>query len=129
MLRRLFTAGATTTCLALGTLGCSGDSEGDGSSSGGSAASGGAGGSAGSVGGAGGNAGVGVGGAGGMATGYPAGPYGNQEGDTIPDLSWEGFVNDAAMGKANAQPFGPYSMNDLRQSGRSYALVHLSEFF
>ncbi len=85
---------------------------------------------------------AGAGGSAGMATGgsagtgaagtpamYPPGPYGNQVGDVFPPLTWEGFVNDAAVGKANAQPFGAYSSEALMNSGRRLAFVHLSEFF
>jgi hypothetical protein len=58
---------------------------------------------------------------------YPAGPYGTAKGDVIADLSWEGYVNDAADAVATTRPYGPYSLDALRHSGRRYALVNLAE--
>jgi hypothetical protein len=60
---------------------------------------------------------------------YPAGPYGRMKGDTFPLLAWEGYVNPTASSLSTSQPYGPYSMDDARRSGRSYGLVHVSEFF
>ena len=60
--------------------------------------------------------------------GYPQGPYGSKVGETIWPLSWEGYVNDTAVGLADTRPYGPYSMDQLRRSVRAYALVHVSEF-
>jgi hypothetical protein len=65
----------------------------------------------------------------GVASAYPSGPYGNNLGDTMPNLSWQGYVNDAADALSTTKPFGPYSMDDLRKSGRPLALMHLSEYF
>jgi hypothetical protein len=104
-----------------------------GSGTGGSAGAGGAG-TGGS--GAGGSAGTaGAGGSAGSAActpaaNYPAGPYGEAVGDTIADWHWKGYVNETAQGLANTHPYvNDYSMDDLRKSGRGYALVHLSEDF
>jgi hypothetical protein len=60
--------------------------------------------------------------------GYPAGPYGDKVGDTFPPLLWEGYVNDAADAISNTKPFGTYSMDAVRKSGRTYAMIHVSEF-
>jgi hypothetical protein len=60
---------------------------------------------------------------------YPAGPYGSKEGDVIANLSWMGYENDAADVVSNTKPYAPYSMDAVRRSGRSYALVHVSDFY
>jgi hypothetical protein len=70
----------------------------------------------------------GAGGTGGDPGGYPAGPYGRDIGNTFPNLAWQGYVNDAAVGLASAQPFVVYTMDDVRRSGTGYAIVHVSEF-
>lgn len=80
------------------------------------------------VGGAGGDGTGGVG-TGGQPPGYPDPPYGVEVGETMANLQWEGFVNDDAQGLANAQPFVDYSMNDVRLSGKEYALIHMSAVF
>ncbi len=59
---------------------------------------------------------------------YPAGPYGHDVGSVIPPLVWEGYADPAADALANTKPYGPYSMNDLRLSGKAYGIVHLSAF-
>jgi len=60
---------------------------------------------------------------------YPSGPYGNTVGATFPNLQWVGHVDDAADVVATTEPFGPYSMDDVRHSGKAYAFVHVSEFY
>lgn len=60
---------------------------------------------------------------------YPSPPYGNAVGSTFPALSWEGYVDDAADALASTKPYGPYSSDQLRKSGKRYALVHVAEFF
>ncbi len=65
----------------------------------------------------------------GMMGGYPAGPYGNTVGQIIPPLVWEGYVDPAADVIATTEPYGNYSMDDLRQSGKPYAIVHVSDFY
>lgn len=60
---------------------------------------------------------------------YPPGPYGNEVGDTIAPLIWEGYVNPTAVGLANSRPYGPYTMNDLRLSGKKYALLYAADFW
>jgi hypothetical protein len=60
---------------------------------------------------------------------YPAEPYGHDIGQVMPNLQWHGYVNETAEGVATAQPFVPYSMDDVRHSGKPYAFVHVSEFY
>ena len=135
---------AAASALVIAGNGC-GSSNNGGSSAGaagsGQGGSGGVSGSAGAAGnaGAGGTGGAagsaGTGGSGGTAActpapSYPAGPYGENVGDVIADWHWKGYVNETAAGLANTQPYvNDYSMDDLRRSGRGYALVHLSENF
>ena len=60
---------------------------------------------------------------------YPPGPYGNGVGDVFPLLQWEGYVDDLADAIATTKTYGNYSMDDVRKSGKAYALVHTSETF
>ena len=60
---------------------------------------------------------------------YPAGPYGIREGDVLANLSWEGYQNLAGTAVSTTLPYGPISMQTIRETGRHYALVHLSEFY
>src|SRR5450432_38391 len=59
---------------------------------------------------------------------YPAGPYGNAEGDVFPPLVWEGYVDPNADAIATTKSYGTYSMDDVRKGGKAYALVHTSDF-
>jgi hypothetical protein len=61
--------------------------------------------------------------------GYPPGPYGNAIGDTFPPLKWEGYVATTGSVIVNTLPFQDYAMDDARQSGKLYAMVHVSAFF
>ncbi len=98
----------------------------------GGAVSGGAGGAvSGGAGGAltGGTAGVaGSAGAGGIAANYPPGPYGNDVGDTIADLKWEGYVNETADTQSDSKPYMDYGTDAMRKSGKRYGLIHISAF-
>ena len=67
-------------------------------------------------------------GVGDLATSYPAGPYGNAVGDTIAPLVWEGYADPLANTLASTEPYGAYSMDDLRRSGVPFGVVHVSEF-
>jgi hypothetical protein len=60
---------------------------------------------------------------------YPAGPYGNREGQVLADLRLDGYVNLAADRVSTELPFVQTSMAALRGRGRGYGLVHLSEVF
>jgi hypothetical protein len=71
----------------------------------------------------------GAGGTGGQLGEYPPEPYGRNVGETFPNLAWQGYVNDTAVGLASTQPFVDYTMDDVRKSGKGYAIVHVSEFF
>ncbi len=60
--------------------------------------------------------------------GYPAGPYGSAVGQTVADLAWEGYVNEAHELVSTSLPYGPTSMGAVRATGAPFALVHLSGF-
>ncbi|MFO0644748.1 MAG: hypothetical protein U0326_00765 [Polyangiales bacterium] len=60
---------------------------------------------------------------------YPAGPYGNREGDILANLSWEGYQNLDGRAVSTTLPYGPMTLQTVRETGRHYALVHLSEFY
>lgn len=68
-------------------------------------------------------------GGGGADTGYPAPPYGNQVGEVMPLLLWEGYINPNADAVATTQPYVDWSTDDVRTSGVSHALVHLAAVF
>lgn len=57
---------------------------------------------------------------------YPAGPYGNAVGDTLANLAWEGYVNLDASASSDTLPYGDYSTDDMRKSGKSYGLIHVA---
>ena len=63
-----------------------------------------------------------------MAASYPPGPYGPEVGNVFPPLLWEGYVDLAGDAVATTKPYGPYLMDDVRASGRAYAMIHVSEF-
>ncbi|HEY8091054.1 MAG TPA: hypothetical protein VIF09_24495 [Polyangiaceae bacterium] len=99
-----------------GTTGSSGGgASSSGGASSGSASSSGGGSSSGS---SGGDAGFGA---------YPAGPYGTAVGDTIQDMKWIGYVDDAASAVATTLPYVSYSLDDARKSGKHYAMINLAE--
>jgi len=58
---------------------------------------------------------------------YPSGPYGVHVGDVIANMSWMGYVDDAADAIATTKPYVPYSLDDARKSGRKYAMLNLAE--
>ncbi len=60
---------------------------------------------------------------------YPAGPYGNRAGNVLANLSWEGYTNLEGAAVSTTLPYGPTSMQAVRETGRAFALVHVSEFF
>jgi hypothetical protein len=59
---------------------------------------------------------------------YPAGPYGNTVGATIPPLVWEGYNDPLANAVATMKTYGPYTMDDLRKSGLAFGMIHVSDF-
>ena len=50
-------------------------------------------------------------------------------GDEMPDLQWEGYVNEDADGVSTTKPFVDYGTAELKASGRRYAMLHTSETF
>jgi hypothetical protein len=69
--------------------------------------------------------GMGGQGTGGVPDGYPAGPYGNELGDTFPYLVWQGYVSTDPAALANVEPWTEtYTSDDVRTSGAPYALIH-----
>ena len=61
--------------------------------------------------------------------GYPQGPYGADVGETVPNLVWEGFVNEDGSRSASEGPYAAFTLDDARRSGRRYALVHFGAVF
>lgn len=62
---------------------------------------------------------------GGSPPGYPAGPYGNQEGNTFPFLTWQGYLSTDPAALATAETWtDTYTSLDLHGSGAQYALIH-----
>ena len=57
---------------------------------------------------------------------YPAGPYGSNMGDTLEDLQLDGYLNAAGTQLSTTLPYAPVSLQNLRETGRRYALVHTS---
>ena len=61
---------------------------------------------------------------------YPEGPYGSAVDDTLTNLRLQGYLNEDPATISNTTPFlDAYSLEDVRATGASYALVHVSEFF
>ena len=72
-------------------------------------------------------------GAGGMGTGgspidgYPDGPYGPQEGQTFPQLTFQGYLSTDPAALATTETWTEtYTSQDMFESGAAYALVHTS---
>jgi hypothetical protein len=57
---------------------------------------------------------------------YPAGPYGDEMGDTLAPLALQGWVNADGSDLANTAPFVPFTTEDLRQAGSPHVLLHLA---
>ncbi len=63
-------------------------------------------------------------GMGGMGN-YPPGPYGNQEGDTFPQIVLEGYLSTNPSALATTETWtDTYTSVDLYTSGADYALIH-----
>ncbi|MGH7294503.1 MAG: redoxin domain-containing protein, partial [Polyangiaceae bacterium] len=58
---------------------------------------------------------------------YPSGPYGITAGSVITNMSWIGYVDDAADAVATTKPYVAYTLDDARQSGKHYAMINLAE--
>jgi len=68
-------------------------------------------------------------GMGGMGN-YPAGPYGNQEGDTFPQIVLEGYLSTNPSALATTETWTEtYTSSDLFTSGADYALIHTTATF
>jgi hypothetical protein len=50
-------------------------------------------------------------------------------GDDMPELAWEGYVNEAALGLSTDQPFSDYGTRALANTGRRYAMLHTAASF
>src|SRR3984957_19520299 len=124
----------------------SGSTSGGGSSSGSGSTSGGSSGSGGGTASGSGSSGGADGGAppsgdGGVATfPYPSGPYCAAAGSggamatgcVIPNLSWNGYVDDTADALATTKPYVAYSLLDVynaaKVSGKKYLMINIAEF-
>jgi hypothetical protein len=60
---------------------------------------------------------------------YPSGPYGTTVGAVIANMTWTGYVDDAADALATTKTYGTYSLDDARKSGRRYAMINLAESY
>jgi hypothetical protein len=60
-------------------------------------------------------------------TAYPPPPYGNNVGDVFPFLLWNGYTDNFADAVATTKSYGSYSMDNVRKSGKAYALIHTSD--
>jgi hypothetical protein len=59
---------------------------------------------------------------------YPAAPYGIVVGATMTNLRLQGYVNATGAAFSNTLPWTlAYSLDDVRKSGKPYALVHVSD--
>ncbi len=130
---------------SLGAPGCGSDDDDGGGKSGSSGSGGSGGGSGGSSGATGGSAGSSTGGSAGSSSGgsagsgtagsaglsafYPDGPYGSEVGDTIANWEFEGYVNHTAAQVSTATPYlSAWTLDDLRKSGKKYAVLHIALF-
>ena len=62
------------------------------------------------------------------AAGYPAGPYGYQEGQVVAPLAFIGYLAPDPQNLASST-YAPYSMDALRLGGGRYAMIHISDFY
>jgi hypothetical protein len=60
---------------------------------------------------------------------YPSGPYGTMVGSILANMTWIGYVDDAADAIATTKPYVMYSLDDARKSGKKYLMINLSETF
>lgn len=68
-------------------------------------------------------------GVGGAGAAYPAGPYGNQLGDVLPNIELEGYLSTETTGLAYQAPFQSLTFADVRQNtDKTHALIHVSGF-
>lgn len=50
-------------------------------------------------------------------------------GCVMPNMQWIGYVDDAADALATTKPYVPYSLDDVRKSGKRYAMINIAEFY
>src|SRR5690606_17823842 len=63
---------------------------------------------------------------------YPEGPYASnnpQEGDVVENLQFQGFLPPSSGTRAADGEFSWLTMQDLRESGARYLLLHVSSFW
>ena len=60
---------------------------------------------------------------------YPTGPYGTTVGTVIANMTWIGYVDDAADAIGTTKPYIAYSLDDARKSGKHYAMINLAETY
>ena len=66
---------------------------------------------------------------------YPSGPYcapagivGHlSPGCILPNMTWIGYVDDAADAVASTKPYVTYSLDDVRKAGKKYAMINVAE--
>ena len=62
--------------------------------------------------------------------GYPAGPYGNEVGDVLPNFTFRGYwAPTQTTGLASTQPLEMISFDRVRTSGAKLALIELAAFW
>jgi hypothetical protein len=67
---------------------------------------------------------------------YPSGPYCTPAGTAghlpvgcvLPNMTWIGYVNTAADALSSTKPYVMYSLDDVRKSGKRYAMINVAEF-
>jgi hypothetical protein len=67
---------------------------------------------------------------------YPSGPYCAPAGTAghlatgciLQPMTWIGYVDDAADAVATTKPYVSYSLDDVRHSGKRYAMINVAEF-
>jgi len=61
--------------------------------------------------------------------GYPAGPYGADVGEVMPNLAWKGYVDDDGLGLATDGDYVDVELDTVRRGGARWALVHFGTVF
>ena len=61
--------------------------------------------------------------------GYPAGPYGSQVGDVIPNLDLTGYIRFETTGLASDAAASAASLGDVRSQGtRDHIIIHVAGY-
>lgn len=61
--------------------------------------------------------------------GYPAGPYGADVGEVMPNLAWKGYLDDDGLGLATDGDYVDVDLDGVRRGGARWALVHFGTVF